>query len=71
MSGNTVTIDYPGNITINAYTFNGSIAYGTGVSANTTIPAPAPTPTPAPAEYNYVFDFLNITGIVTDFEKAQ
>ena len=69
VSGNIVTVDYPGNITINAYTFNGSIASGTGVSAITTIPTPAPTSTPT--EYNYVFDFLNITGIVTDFEKAR
>lgn len=39
VSGNIVTVDYPGNITINAYTFNGSIAAGTGVS---TIPTPTP-----------------------------
>ncbi|NJD51663.1 MAG: hypothetical protein FIB07_02225 [Candidatus Methanoperedens sp.] len=71
VSGNIVIVDYPGNITINTYIFNGSIAYGTGVSANTTIPIPTPTPTPTPTEYNYVFDFLNITGIVTDFENAR
>ena len=48
VSGNIVIVDYPGNITINAYIFNGSIAYGTGVSATSTIPAPTPTPTPTP-----------------------
>src|SRR5659263_85814 len=69
VSGNIVTVDYPGNITINVYTFNGSIASGIGVSAITA--TPAPTIIPAPNEYNYVFDFLNITGIVADFEKAR
>ncbi len=69
VSGNIVTVDYPGNITINVYTFNGSIASGIGVSAITA--TPAPTIIPAPNEYNYAFDFLNITGIVTDFEKAR
>ncbi len=69
VSGNIVTVDYPGNITINFYTFNGSIDSGIGVSAITATPAPNITPTPN--EFNYVFDFLNITGIVTDFENAR
>ncbi|VVB55883.1 Uncharacterised protein [uncultured archaeon] len=30
-----------------------------------------PRSTPPPTEYNYVFDFLNITGIVTDFENSR
>jgi hypothetical protein len=66
---NMVKFDYPGNITINTYIINGSMASGMGVSS---IPAAStPTPTPPPADFTYVFDFLNITGIVMNFSAAQ
>lgn len=70
---NILTFIIPGNITIKAYTVNGSIASGTGVSVIPTYSAtPTPTPTPAPT-YSYVsiYDMLNITGNVTDFPAAR
>jgi len=72
LSGNILSVIYPGNITINVYSVNGSIASGTGASV---IPAtPAPTSTATPTEFTYVsniFDILNITGNVTNFPAAR
>ena len=44
---NVITIEYSGNIAINAYRINGSLLYGVGVT-RTPIPTPLPTATPTP-----------------------
>ena len=46
---NVITIEYSGNITINAYRINGSLLSGVGVTRTPTpIPSPTATPTPTP-----------------------
>ena len=50
----------------------GQLLHGTGVSATNSNPDAAhPHRHPLQRNINYVFDFLNITGIVTDFENAR